>query len=316
MRNRMTVAIALALLASPAICSAQHAAEWRDSAQRLDAAVHALRDSMLQGDPTAAEVARRGDLVVAASAGQTANALDALSRFESVRNRWYAGEMPARGGFRIVLRTETGARSTSGPDSTGMVILAGLPGNGNAVLTQRTVAGSSVAANLIDRYGEMMVASVPALSAWIENPPPLSADPKERRDEAMYTFVTATGAIERRCVAGGMPACRVAMSIRQIEGTENGGRFSPFMRADLLYYALDLGGAGAWARLRGAADSGVATMLSSAAKLPTDSLLARWRSGLLARRPATAVLSGHAALIAITWSAMLLLGVVGVSKWS
>jgi hypothetical protein len=278
--------------------------------------VHTLRDSMLQGDSTAAEVARRGDLVVAASANQKENAIDALGRFESVRNRWYNGEMPAQGGFRIVLRTENGARSGSGPDSTGIVILSGLPGNGDAVATQRTVSGSGVAANLIDRYGEMMIASVPALSAWVENPPPLSMDPKERRDQAMYTFVTATGAIERRCVAGGMQACRVAMNIRQIEGTENGGRFSPFMRVDLLYYALDIGGAGAWARLRGAADSGVATMFSSAAKLPTDSLLARWRNGLLARRPATAVLSGQTALIAITWSAMLLLGAAGASKWS
>ena len=70
MRNHSLVAAAFALAIAPALCSAQQGAAWRDSAQRLNAATTALRDSMLQGDSTAAEVARRGDLVIAASPNQ------------------------------------------------------------------------------------------------------------------------------------------------------------------------------------------------------------------------------------------------------
>lgn len=316
MRNRPLFAIALGMLLLPVPGAAQQAAAWRDSAQRLDVAVRALRDSMLQGDSTAAEVARRGDLAIAASPKQKTNAIDALDRFVRVRDRWYGSEMPSASGFRIVLRTESGPRSNGSLDSAGAVILAGLPDTEGAMRTQRIVSASTVASALIDRFGEMMIASVPTLSAWMETPPPLSMDESERRDQAMYAFVTAMGPIERRCVAGDVTACSVAMRIRQVEGAEDGDRYSPFMRADLLYFALDLGGPGAWARLRSAADSGVGAMLSAAARMPTDSVLARWRSGLLALRPATAVITARSALIAITWSAILLIGALGASKWA
>lgn len=201
-------------------------------------------------------------------------------------------------------------------DSVGIVMLSGGPDTGKAVRTQRTVSPSNVANGLIDRYGEMMIESVPALAAWIGNPPPLSQGEKERRDQVMYAFVTATGAIQQRCAAGGLVACHVALNIRHIEGRENGGRYSPFVRTDLLYFALDAGGTGSWSRLRAAADSGVPAMLGAAARMPADSVIARWRGNLLELRPATAVLTPGSAILSATWVGILLLGALGASKWA
>lgn len=313
MRSHILVAFALVSLIMPSRAVGQQGARWRDSAQRLDVAVRALRDSMLQGDSTATEVSRRGDLVIAASPNQRRNALDAFARFMQVRNRRFnEPALPSSAGFRIVMRTQVERAG----DSAGIVILSGLPDRDDAVRTQRSVPAGDVGKGLIDRYGEMMIASVPALAAWIENPPPLSQGDKERRDEAMYSFVTSTGAIQQRCAAGGIVACNVALNVRHIDGPENGGRYSPFMRTDLLFFALDAGGPGSWSRLRSAGDSGVSAMLAAAAQMPADSVIARWRANLLALRPATAVIAPSTALLSVTWIGILLLGALGASKWA
>ena len=98
-------------------------------------------------------------------------------------------------------------------------------------------------------------------------------------------------------------------------GDVSQGKWSPFMRADLMYFALDLGGSGAWNRLRAGADSGVAAALAAAARQPVDSVLAHWRSDLLSRRPVAAVITPGSALLAVTWTVALLLAALGASKW-
>lgn len=317
MRKHPFVAAALALAIAPAICSAQQGAAWRDTAQRLNAAVTALRDSMLQGDSTAAGVARRGDLVIAASPNQTQNARDAFARFIQARNRRFnEAASPSPDGFQIVMRTQSNNGQYFARDSAGVVILSGGIDGATSVRTERGTSSKDLATRMIDQFGEMMIGSVPQLSTWMETPPPMSMNERDRRDQVMYTFVTAMGPIQRRCVAGGLVACKVALGIRKIDGPENGGRYSPFIRADLLDFALNLGGPGAWSRLRAASDSGVETMLSAAAKIPVDSVLARWQQGLLALRPATAVVPVSSGFIAIAWSLVFLAGALGASKWA
>ncbi len=308
--------LAIALILAPAVCRAQHAERWRDSAQRLDAAVKLLRDSLLSVDSNVAEVARRGDLVVSASSNLRATAAVVLEKFARARDRRFAGAMPSPGGFRIVVRTDNSANGHSDALSNGSIVLSGLPDSGSAARAQLSRWEPSSVDRVIDQYGRMLIASIPALSEWLENPPPLSMDDAQRRDEAMYALVTSTGAIERRCVSGGAPACRVALKLKLIPGPENGGRFSPFMRTDLLYYALDRGGAGAWERLRTAADSGINAALAAAAQMPMDSLVLAWRSDLLARRPVAATLGGRWTAAALGWSLLLAIGAIGASKWA
>ena len=179
MRNRILGFAAVAVMLLPAICSAQQATQWRDSTKRLDVAARALRDSLLQIDSTATEVARRGDLAIAASADQQQNAIDALDQFAKVRDRWFAGAMPAPGGFRIIISTGNDGRMPARHLSTSngalitfrdcriAVVRSASPGADHSAETTAPKA-------MLDRYGSMMISSVPALLEWIENPPPLS----------------------------------------------------------------------------------------------------------------------------------------------
>lgn len=319
MRSRATLALALGLSCLPVLCTAQQGIVWRDSAQRLDIAVRALRDSLLQGDSTVTEVARRGDLVIAASANDKGIAIAALQRFGDVRDRWFSDAMPSSGGFRLVMHTQSDQPRSFYSDNRGgggSVVLVGLPDTGTSLRSQRFGGESGVATGLIDRYGEMMIASVPALSAWIDHPPPLSMPEAERRDLAMYTLVTGMGPMPRKCVSGDLAGCRFAMEIRPAPAGDTGAIFPKFMRADLLYSALDAGGPGAWQRLQGAANGGVEAGLTAAARMSSDSLLAHWRTHLLLLRPVTAIITVRGALTAAAWSALLLLGALGASRWA
>jgi hypothetical protein len=308
----------LGLLLTPAFCPAQRAAEWRDSAQHAYAAMRAMHDSLYQGDSTTAEVARHGNLVIAASPNEAANAAAALDRFAVLRERRFGQAMPTAGGFRIVVRTD-GAALLAGAAAymtEGTVVLSGTPDSGNTVRIQGRVRSAQLAEYLINHYGDMMVAGVPALAAWTNSTPPLSMDETERRDEAMYAFITATGESPRRCVAGDLVGCELAFNLKRSSDPENDRRLSQFLRADLLFFALDRGGAGAWDRLRTAADSGTSAMLSAAAQLPTDTLLAQWRQSLLSRRPPTALLAPATTFLALAWTVVILGGAVGTSRWS
>jgi hypothetical protein len=319
MRDRMHCLLASALLLAPALCPAQRAAEWHDSAQRAYAAMRAMHDSLFQGDSTTVEVARLGILTIAASPNEDANAASALTRFAQMRERHFGDGMPAAGGFRIVVRTEGAGRipgAGTGDMTAGSVVLTGAPDSGDAVRIEGQVRTAELADYLINHYGDMMLASVPALVAWTSSTPPLSMDETDRRDQAMYAFITSTGESPRRCVAGDLAGCQLALNLRRTTGEESGRRFSQFLRDDLLLFALDVGGQGAWHRLDSAADSGMSAMLAAASRLPADTLLARWRRSLLTRRPPTTLLTPASTLIALAWTAMIVAGALGVSRWA
>src|ERR1700709_1421832 len=108
MRNRSLVFITMAMLLTPAICSAQQTERWRDSAQRAYSAMRAMHDSLLQGDSTLKEVARQGDFGISASPNQSANAAVAFDRFMRVSAHRFGQGKPSAGGFRIVVRTDVG----------------------------------------------------------------------------------------------------------------------------------------------------------------------------------------------------------------
>ena len=306
-------------LGSPVGGVAQPAQRWRDSALGLERQVRALRDSLLQGDSTVVEVARRDDLVIGASEPLREAAAAALERFIGERSRWFGGASPSPGGFRIVLRSDLSSSLEVGglPQELATVVLAGLPDSEGAVRVQRSVVRRRIAENLIDAYAEMMYASAgPVLLEWLQSFPPVSIPEQERQQLAMYALVTGTGRAQRRCVAGALAACAAALGLRAPTDRESGGGYTPIVRADLLLTTLELGGSAAWTRLREAEGELVETALAAAAGMPADSLLARWRSGLLTLRPTEAPVTLPGVLLALGWTAGLLLGALGVARWA
>lgn len=306
---------ALCVMATP--LAAQSAQQWQDSAHRLSEQVRALRDSLLQGDSTVREVARHGDLVIGASESLRQAASAALLRFVEARRHWFGDASPSPGGFRIVLRATEQEASFRPPAEWAAVVLAGMPDSGNSARQERQVRRSEIAEVLIDIYAEMMWPETgPAIAKWLQQPPPLSMGENNRRVAAMYGLVTGTGSAQRACVSGVLADCAYALWLRESSGQNPGGGYSVFLRADLLLTALELGGSGAWARLSGARDSSVASALAAAAAMPIDSLLARWRSQLLAFRPISAPLGISGAGLALAWTVLALLSALGVSRWA
>ena len=296
---------------------AQPTAPWRDSALQLSARIRALRDSLLEGDSTVREVARRDGLVIGASDRLTGAAAVALARFAEARRRWFGGSLPSPDGFRIVLRSEKTVDEW--PPRTRelrTMVLAGLPDSGASVRTQRNVGDDRFAETLIDLYAEQMFASAgPQVTKWIEQGAPVSLPEKERRYIAMYAVVTGTGRAPRGCAAGNLSDCGDALGLRPSSMPARGGGYPAFVRVDLLLTALELGGPGAWERLRGTAGTHLELALAAAARLPIDSLLQRWRGDLLALRPIDSPIQFKAVLLAVGWTAAMLLAVLGLARW-
>lgn len=309
--------VALLLLAGTGRgLGAQSAAVWRDSAAVLSRQVRALRDSILQGDSSVREVARRGNLVVGASPPWRGTASAALEKFDRVRRRWFGDELPSPGGFRIALRSEKYYGSWGsrwGDRELGIAVLAGLPDTGASVRTERNAAEHQIADLFIDLYAEMMWASA-GLTGWLEHAPPLSMSERERRYLAMYAVVTRTGRAQRGCIAGDPSDCAYVLGLRPPFGENPGGVLPSFVRTDLLLTALDLGGAGAWARLREAGSGGIEPALVAAAEMPLDSLLVQWQRSILAWRPTEGPLGAGGAALLVGWSAVLLAGTLTLAR--
>jgi hypothetical protein len=107
--------------------------------------------------------------------------------------------------------------------------------------------------------------------------------PPERRIyvERRVRLADAAGsALWDGCVRAGMDeACRVILQGRPLDAP-----LTPRARASLLGQALEIGGAGAFRRLRETGEGDLARHLEAAAGVPLDTLLASWRSKVLATR--------------------------------
>ncbi len=307
----------LILLALPGALAAQSARTWQDSTAKLAAELRALRDSMLEGDSTIEEVARRGDLTISASQHLRAEAAEALEKLVAARTRWFGGATPSPSGFRIVL--EPGNASPEREAEPGLVVLSGAPDSGHAPRARRVIRSREFGVGLVDQFGEMMYQSGGArLLRWLELAPPLSMPDHERRHLAMYTVMTGTGSAQRECVAGRLDDCAYVLGLGPPTRGEPGGAYPPFLRADLLLATLELGGPGAWERLRAASTDSLDAVLSAAAGIPFDSVLARWRDGIFAFRPTDRLIEVPRVLFAVGWTGVLLLAALagGLSRWT
>jgi hypothetical protein len=90
---------------------------------------------------------------------------------------------------------------------------------------------------------------------------------------------------------------------------------SPEARASFLGQALRTGGAGAFLRLRAADGEPLLDRLVAAAGVPQDSLLAAWRSAVLAARPSARAGLIRSPLSVLFW--LVLLGALAVrsTRW-
>ena len=295
---------------------AQDAAQWRDAARRAEAEYRALRDSMVQGDSTVREVARKNDLVLGASENLRAVSRAAFDRLLMIRERWFSNQSPSASGFRIVLRVRPQDPSRLN-QTIGLVVVAGLPDNDNAVRIDRIAFRDQIEHTLLDLYGEMMFSSLPpAIQSWLGGTIPLSMSVQERKRLTMYAIATGTGGSQRACRAGSAADCLYVLGLGEAASPDPGAFYAALLRSDLLFSVLDLQSSG-WTRLQASTDRGPLEALVSAAGIPSDSLVRYWLGSTLSSRPRVGPLEVKSGIGAIGWIGVLLLAVLlgGRSRW-
>ncbi|HJR36427.1 MAG TPA: hypothetical protein VJ817_15830 [Gemmatimonadales bacterium] len=316
--SRLGVGVLFLALAGP--LAAQDAAAWRDSAYRLSAERQRVWDSLKQDDAEIEEIARRSGLVVSASSEYRAFAEEVLDRFDAARRRWFGAALPGPAGFRITLRQGESwsfGRQTSRPQS---LSIAGVPDTGDVRLAPfvpdaNLGSPEKAAQRFLGEYGTLMMSSAPAaIRRWLRAGLLLDMGEDSRRERAMYSLVTGVGKAQRACVQGDATGCAHALGIRRSGDPDAGGEYYPLVRADMLLAALEQGGQGAWTRLM-AAGGAVEEGLAAAAGTPADSMLVRWRDGLLALQPDRGPLSLSAAGLILGWSALILAAGLAIARW-
>ena len=315
------LALGIFLLAHAGPAAAQDAAAWRDSAYRLSAERQRVWDSLKQDDAKLEEIARRAGLVVSATTEYRAFAEEVLDRFDALRRRWFGAALPGPAGFRITLRhgeSWSFGRQTSRPQS---LSIAGLPDSGDARLAPfvpdaNLGSPEKAAQRFLGEYASLMMTSAPAaIRGWLRAGLLLDITESSRRERAMYSLVTGVGKAQRACVQGDAAGCAHALGIRRSGDPDAGGEYYPLVRADLLLTALEQGGEGAWTRLMAAGGGSVEQGLAAAAGIPADTMLLRWREGLLALQPDRGPLEVSSAGLILGWSALILAAGLAIARW-
>ena len=316
----MSKAAVLMMVALSGELSAQSAQAWRDSTYRLTQQARSVRDSIKDADAGVKDIARRSGLVISASEKPASIAQDVLAGFDSLRQHWFGTALPDPNGFSIVIR---GGEGWSFGDRVGTpqsLTISGLPDTGSAPRALQMIPGERLADAdkairiLLFEYGGLMMRTAPEwLQRWLPSGLLLHLTDESRKEQAMYALVTGDGKAQRDCVHGDAGACAYAMGLRPSTDHDPGGQYYPLAQADLVLTALELGGAGAWERLGGAGT--IEASLARASGMPADSLLMRWRDGLLALRPDRGPLDASTAAVLLGWSALVLAAGLAIARW-
>ncbi len=122
--------------------------------------------------------------------------------------------------------------------------------------------------------------------------------PQERRDQVRAEFSPFAGpyhALRTACVDGSDGACDELLGVAYSRSwrTQTPGTLPDYGRQSLLWFALQRGGAGAWARLLKDPEAPPEQALAAASGLGVNQLVAAWRGWVLEQRPDVAAgLSG------------------------
>ncbi len=301
------------------VMHAQDAAAWRDSLAHIGTEIAALRDSLVDRDSTVVEVARIGGLVLSATPANRAVATRAFEAFLIERARWFGTSVPSPSGFRLVMNIlpERSIFTRFGNlKREARLVLTGLPDTADAVRTERGTTTKDLGVQLLNGFSEMMFLTLgAATSQWLGNSPPFQMSEHERRGLAMYMIMTSTGKAERGCVSGDLATCAYSLGLRTAPSSDLTDAFPTMVRADRFLPALEIGGAGAWGRVAAVRPARAEEALTLASGLSADSLLTRWRAGMLALKPDVGPMPPESALLAAGWVGVILLGTLGVSRW-
>ncbi len=316
--NLLLLSLLTTAAAGPA--AAQDASAWRDSVTRLTAEVRAIRDSLVSRDSTVVELERSNGVVLSATPQTRDAAVRGFRYFAEQRARWFGPALPSPGGFRLVVQTSARrdilARFGGAELWNGSVVLTGLPDTVDAARAQRAATEKDLGNQLVTGFSELMFPSLgePTMQ-WLSDPPPLHMTDRDRRSTAMYMVMTSTGKAERGCVDGNLDFCAYALGLRAAPSSDLTGAYPLLVRADLFLTALEIGGPGGWSRILAAHPARAEEALLAASGLPADSLLTRWRDGMMALRPNHGPLESGAAFLVAGWVGALLLGALGASRW-
>jgi hypothetical protein len=236
----------------------------------------------------------------------------------SVQRRWFGAATPVPDfTISLRLRDREGDWASSTSPVRGVIIIttATATSDGNGAIRRNMEDGSAelLAGGILRDYAEVVAAALATPTrTWLTQGLPLASTDRARRSEVRYQVATGTGVVQEKCVGGDVAACAAGLGLT---AAGPGPLFAPIARADLVLTALDIGGPDAWRRFQEAASVSPTAALEAAAGVPTDSLIARWRTGLLESRSGEGPLPPRVAVVAIGWLGILMAGTVGAARW-
>jgi hypothetical protein len=126
-------------------------------------------------------------------------------------------------------------------------------------------------------------------------------------------YQSGASVILQACQAGRDPACIEVL--RLLRPSQLPRPMALIARQTLVRIALELGGREAYHRLMSDSVSPLPERLAGAAGLPLDTLLVRWRSSVLAARPAPVVLPPFGAVVGMGWTLVFGVCALRSSRW-
>ncbi|MDX2182571.1 MAG: hypothetical protein SFW08_01175 [Gemmatimonadaceae bacterium] len=133
-----------------------------------------------------------------------------------------------------------------------------------------------------------------AMRRWVATAVPLKPfRDRDLRDDRR--IVLAAGVASRECLTGDVRQCRAVV----FDTTGASAALRGAVRASVVQFAVDIGGPGAWRRLIADSTASTPDRITAAARVPSDTVIARWSRALAGVRT-------DVALTDVLWVGLLL----------
>lgn len=301
---------------------AQTAAAFRDSAERLAGAAHALRDSLSRAWPVSIlDTVSTGEFTLVSDANHRIMAKQMLRLLEPAFRRVFGSAKTIGPGLRVNV-FDPPSRFFRGGDrhAAVMELTIGAWDTADSRDASGTRAGGgdgvALANSILDLVGYRMYERADSgLRAWLPRLGAITVDSDSHAPDAFYEFATSNGLDRRDCLAGRVDRCRETLGLTGDITFDRKRRYSASLRSDVLLTALVKGGEGSFARLVASAGRPIEDRLATTRGVSLDRLLAEWRAGLLNQKPSTTVLSLQDVLLLAVWASGIAVLAIGGSRW-